>query len=125
MVGRGNEQVMTIVSSDPRSDAQAPGGRSDSGVPSLIVSVDPATGAENGSVTTGTAEDVASGAAAARAALPGWRLTAPGARGAALRAAAADLRADADRVAELHMRDTGRLLSDARGAVEGAASLLE
>src|SRR3954451_818836 len=125
MVGRGNEQVMTIVSSDPRSDAQADGGRSDSGVSSLIVSVDPATGAENGSVTTATAQDVADGVAAARAALPGWRRTAPGARGATLRAAAADLRADADRVAELHMRDTGRLLSDARGAVDVAASLLE
>src|SRR3954451_22934908 len=125
MVGRGNEQVMTIVSSDPRSDAQADGGRSDSGVSSLIVSVDPATGAENGSVTTATAQDVADGVAAARAALPGWRRTAPGARGAALRAAAADLRADADRVAELHMRDTGRLLADCRAAVDVAASLLE
>src|SRR3954452_23606620 len=125
MVGRGNEQDMTIVSSDPRSDAQAAGGRSDSGISSLIVSVDPATGAENGSVTTATAQDVADGVAAARAALPGWRRTAPGARGAALRAAAADLRADADRVAELHMRDTGRLLADCRAAVDVAASLLE
>jgi acyl-CoA reductase-like NAD-dependent aldehyde dehydrogenase len=125
MKSEGNQQVMSIVSSDLRSDAAAPDGASGSGFPSRIVSVDPATGAENGSVTSATSGDVAAAVAAARAALSGWRCTAPGARAAALRAAAADLRADAERVAELHLRDTGRLISDARGAVDVAASLLE
>src|SRR4051794_35985775 len=123
MKSEGNQQVMTIVSSDPRPGSASPDGASGSGVASRIVSVDPATGAENGSVSIATSDDVASAVAAARAALPGGRRTAPGARGAALRAAAADLRADADRLAELHMRDTGRLVCDARGAVDVAASL--
>src|SRR4051812_26968114 len=125
MAGRGNQQVMTIVSTDPRSDGATSSGVTGPAVSSRIVSVDPATGTENGSVTSATAQDVAAAVAAAREAFPGWRRTAPGARAAALRAAATDLRADADRVAELHMRDTGRLLSDARGAVDVTASLLE
>ncbi|HYY11773.1 MAG TPA: aldehyde dehydrogenase family protein [Kineosporiaceae bacterium] len=89
------------------------------------MSIDPATGAENGTVTMATAEQVRAGVAAARTALAGWRRTAPAARAAVLRAAAGELRADVDRIAGLHTRDTGRLLADARGAVEVAASLLE
>src|SRR3954470_17550153 len=125
MKSEGNQQVMTIVSSDPLSGSAPTDGATASPGSSRIVSVDPATGTENGSVTSATSQDVADAVTAARAALPAWRRTAPGARAAALRAAATDLRADADRVAELHMRDTGRLLSDARGAVDVAASLLE
>jgi succinate-semialdehyde dehydrogenase/glutarate-semialdehyde dehydrogenase len=116
---------MTILSDEPSTTAVVTHGLPDRGVSSLIVSIDPATGVETGSVTCATPEDVATAVAAARAALPGWRRTAPGARGAALRAAAADLRADLERLADLHTRDTGRLLADARGAVEAAASLLE
>jgi succinate-semialdehyde dehydrogenase/glutarate-semialdehyde dehydrogenase len=111
------------------TDAPAPGPathRSSTGPdPSHIVSIDPATGRETGSVTCATPAEVAGAVAAARAALTGWRRTSPGARAAALRAAAADLRADLERLADLHTRDTGRLLADARGAVEVAASLLE
>src|SRR3954451_18223353 len=102
MKSEGNQQVMTIVSSQPRSASAATDSRSDSAVPSRIVSVDPATGAENGTVACATPPDVAAAVAAARAALAEWRRTAPGARAATLRAAAADLRADADRVADLH-----------------------
>src|SRR3954454_12835017 len=116
---------MSIISDEIAPRAVVTQGSSEAASSSLIVSIDPATGAENGSVTTATAEDVADGVAAARAALPGWLLPPPRAGGAALRAAAADLRADADRVAELHMRDTGRLLADCRAAVDVAASLLE
>src|SRR3954451_2813617 len=125
MKSEGNQQVMTIVSSDPLSGSAPTDGATASPGSSRIVSVDPATGPENGSVTSATSQDVADVVAAARAALPAWRRTAPGARAGALRAAAADLRADADRLAALHMRDTGRLLSDARGAVDVTASLLE
>src|SRR3954471_8647507 len=116
---------MTIVSSDAPSSLAAPSGASQPALSSQIVSVDPATGTQNGSVRSATAEDVAAAVAAARAALPGWRRTAPAARAAALRAAAAEIRADADRLAALHVHDTGRLISDAQGAVEVAASLLE
>ena len=116
---------MTILSDDPSTTAAVTHGSANVAISSRIVSIDPATGAENGAVNSATAEDVAAAVAAARAALPAWRATSPGARGAALRAAAADLRADLEEIADLHTRDTGRLLADARGAVEVAASLLE
>src|SRR3954462_8812686 len=116
---------MSIISDEIAPRAVVTQGSSEAASSSLIVSIDPATGAENDRVTPATHHQVAVAVAAARAALPGWRGTSPAARGAALRAAAADLRGDADRVADLHMRDTGRLLADARGAVEVAASLLE
>src|SRR4051812_32784955 len=116
---------MTIISDDPSRTAAVTHGSGGAAVSSQIVSVDPATGAETGTVRCATPQEVAAAVAAARAALAAWRSTSPGARGAALRAAAADLRAELERLAELHMRDTGRLLADARGAVEVAASLLE
>jgi acyl-CoA reductase-like NAD-dependent aldehyde dehydrogenase len=116
---------MTILSDDSSATAAVTQGSSSPGISSPIVSVDPATGAETGTVSSTTPQEVAAAVAAARAALPSWRSTSPGARGAALRAAAADLRADLERLADLHTRDTGRLLADARGAVDVAASLLE
>jgi acyl-CoA reductase-like NAD-dependent aldehyde dehydrogenase len=116
---------MTLLSTGPRTMAEDAPNSVDSSVSSMIVSVDPATGASNGSVTMATPDQVRAAVAAARSALPGWRGTKPGSRGAALRAAAADLRADQERIADLHMRDTGRLLGDARSAVDVAASLLE
>src|SRR3954454_62755 len=103
---------MTIVSSDSRSAADRPSDTPPPAIPSPLVSVDPATGVENGAVTSATPDRVDAAVRAARAAFPAWRRTSPGARAAALRAAAAELRADADRVADLHMRDTGRLLAD-------------
>src|SRR4051794_18874405 len=121
----GNQQVMSILSADPSTRPTGSHPVADHDFRSLIVSIDPATGTENGSVTCATSEDVETAVHAARSALHGWRRTAPGVRAAALRAAAADLRSDADRIAELHMRDTGRLLTDARSAVDVAASLFE
>src|SRR4051812_2237511 len=116
---------MSIISDEIAPRAVVTQGSSEAASSSLIVSIDPATGAENDRVTPATHHQVAVAVAAARAALPGWRGTSPAARGAALRAAAADLRADLDRLALLHTRDTGRLLADSRSAVEVAASLLE
>jgi succinate-semialdehyde dehydrogenase/glutarate-semialdehyde dehydrogenase len=118
-------QVMTTLSTDTPTGGVATHRSPSSPGSSRIVSVDPATGVETGTVTCATREEVAAAVEAARAALANWRRTSPGARGAALRAAAADLRGDLERLAELHTRDTGRLLADARGAVEVAASLLE
>ncbi|HYY12713.1 MAG TPA: aldehyde dehydrogenase family protein [Kineosporiaceae bacterium] len=116
---------MTTLSTDTSTGGVATHRSSIPTNSSRIVSVDPATGAETGAVTCATPAEVEAAVAAARAALAGWRRTSPGARGAALRAAAADLRADLERLAELHTRDTGKLLADARGAVDVAASLLE
>jgi acyl-CoA reductase-like NAD-dependent aldehyde dehydrogenase len=116
---------MTILSGGPSTTAAVTHGSPNPAISSPIVSVDPATGVENGRVSCATSQEVAGAVAAARAALPAWRSTSPGARGAALRAAAADLRTHLERLADLHSRDTGRLLADARAAVEVAASLLE
>jgi succinate-semialdehyde dehydrogenase/glutarate-semialdehyde dehydrogenase len=118
-------QVMTILSDDPSTTATVTHGSPDPAVSSRLVSIDPATGVEVGSVSCATFQEISRAVAAARSALPAWRRTAPGARAAALRAAAADLRSELERLAELHTRDTGRLLADARGAVDAAASLLE
>lgn len=91
----------------------------------VLVSTDPATGARTGSVVAATRAEVDLAVASARAALATWRRTSPWERAAALRAAAADLRRDRDLLARLHTRDTGRLLSQALGAVDVAADLLE
>src|SRR3954451_22146433 len=116
MKSEGNQQVMTIVSSDPLSGSAPTDGATASPGSSRIVSVDPATGTENGSVTSATSQDVADAVAADLAPLPSVCRTAPVARAGALRAAAADLRADSDHFAALQVRDTGRLICDAQGA---------
>ncbi|HEY6794168.1 MAG TPA: aldehyde dehydrogenase family protein [Kineosporiaceae bacterium] len=90
----------------------------------VIQSVDPATGQSVGSAVAATGAEVERAVAAARAAGPGWRARSAGERAATLRAAAAAVRADAERLARLHTRDTGRLLRDARAAVDAAAGLL-
>jgi acyl-CoA reductase-like NAD-dependent aldehyde dehydrogenase len=89
-----------------------------------ILSADPATGADVGSAPVASPVDVSAAVDAARVAAAGWRARSAGERAATLRAAAAAVRADADRLARLHSRDTGRLLRDARAAVDAAAGLL-
>lgn len=90
----------------------------------LIESVDPSTGRRVGSVIAATTHEVDQAVRGARDALPGWRRTPPAARAAALREAAADLRARREQLAALHTLDTGRLRRDALGAVDAAAGLL-
>ena len=59
------------------------------------------------------------------AALPAWRATAPSDRATALRAAAADLRRDADELGLLLAKTTGRLLGESVASATVAADLLD
>lgn len=54
----------------------------------------------------------------------GWARTPPAERAAAVAAAAADVRATADQLAELNERETGKLRGDARGGVDAAVATL-
>ncbi|PWJ53815.1 succinate-semialdehyde dehydrogenase / glutarate-semialdehyde dehydrogenase [Quadrisphaera granulorum] len=87
--------------------------------------VDPATGEPSGEVRCATPDQVEAALAGARAARRGWRTTTPGARAAALRAAAASVRENADALGDLLVATTGRLVGQARGSAVVAAELLE
>ncbi|MCM3660525.1 aldehyde dehydrogenase family protein [Georgenia satyanarayanai] len=82
----------------------------------------------SGAVTTlvpATAEEVSTAVDAAWRARSDWRRTAPAERAAALRAAAAAVRADADRLGALLTAATGRLLGQTVESATVAADLLE
>jgi acyl-CoA reductase-like NAD-dependent aldehyde dehydrogenase len=85
--------------------------------------VDPYTGKPWAVVADGTAEDVDRAVAAARAALSGpWgSLTAPE-RGELLRKLADLVARDADKLAELEVRDGGKLMREMSGQAKGLAS---
>ncbi|WP_422631833.1 aldehyde dehydrogenase family protein [Pseudokineococcus basanitobsidens] len=87
--------------------------------------VDPATGGAAGELVPADDDEVAAAVDAADGARAAWRRTAPGERAAALRAAAAAVRADADELGALLTATTGRLLGQARASAEVAAELLE
>ncbi len=72
-----------------------------------------------GRVPAGTAEHAAAATAAAAAAFPAWSSTPPAERAARLREAGQALLADADARGVLLARETGALLSEARGGVLG------
>jgi succinate-semialdehyde dehydrogenase / glutarate-semialdehyde dehydrogenase len=63
--------------------------------------------------------------ARARAAAAAWARTPAEERAGALRAAAAEVRAAADELAELNERETGKLLDDAVGGVQAGAATLD
>ncbi|GAA2719904.1 aldehyde dehydrogenase family protein [Actinocorallia aurantiaca] len=63
--------------------------------------------------------------AAARAAFPGWRDAAPHARADVLRRAADLVRGRLEELAVLHAGESGKVISQARNEVRGAARLLE
>jgi succinate-semialdehyde dehydrogenase/glutarate-semialdehyde dehydrogenase len=111
---------MTTLAPTPTSGPAA----TDAAPARRITSVNPATGEVNGSVPVATPAEVDAAVRRARGAAQAWRRTSPSERGAALKAAAAAVRADRERLAQLHLRDTGRLLSDCLGAVDVAADLL-
>src|SRR5206468_8977432 len=56
---------------------------------------------------------------------PAWERTSAGARGAALKAGAARLRAAADDIALLQTREGGKVLADSRGGVEAGIGAIE
>ncbi|WP_445263118.1 aldehyde dehydrogenase family protein [Pseudokineococcus sp. 1T1Z-3] len=86
---------------------------------------DPVTGEAAGDLVLASDAEVDAAVAAADAARAAWRRTPPGERAAALRAAAAVVRADADELADLLCATTGRLLGQARASALVAAELLE
>ena len=77
-------------------------------------------------VSAGGAQDIDAAVSAARKALGGaWAKTAPAQRGRALMKVAELIRARGDDLTQMEMLDTGKPMSAARGAVEGAARYFE
>jgi betaine-aldehyde dehydrogenase len=77
--------------------------------------LEPATEAVLAEVPRAGAEEADAAVAAARAALPGWRALAAGARAALLRELAEVLAANAEELAVLEARNAGKAIADARG----------
>ena len=87
---------------------------------------DPARAAAFARFAAGDAADVDAAVRAARAALGGaWRRTTPAERGRILQRTAAQLRAQAARLAVVEALDAGKTLAEARGDVAGAARTFE
>jgi acyl-CoA reductase-like NAD-dependent aldehyde dehydrogenase len=84
-----------------------------------------ADGAVLGSVRESTVEDVTMAVAAATAALDSWRRAAPHDRAAILSRAAILLRERAEDLGLLHARESGKVITQARKEVMGAAALLD
>ena len=85
----------------------------------------PGDGTTVGSVRESTVDDVTAAVAAATAALDDWRRAAPHERSAVLTRAAALLRGQADEIAMIHARESGKVITQARREVMGAATLLD
>ncbi|HVW41723.1 MAG TPA: aldehyde dehydrogenase [Amycolatopsis sp.] len=86
-------------------------------------SQDPYTGKPWARVADGDAADVDRAVAAARAALSGpWGALTPPERGALLRRLAELITRDADRLAELEVRDGGKLMREMSGQAKGLAA---
>ena len=89
-------------------------------------SINPADESVVAEVSAGGAQDIDAAVSAARKALGGaWAKTAPAQRGRALMKVAELIRARGDDLAQMEMLDTGKPMSAARGAVEGAARYFE
>jgi betaine-aldehyde dehydrogenase len=86
--------------------------------PHVLEVHDPRDGQLVGSVPVPSPEDIDEALAAARTAAAGWARTPAGERGAALRA-------EAESLARLNNRETGKLLPDALGGIEAGAATLE
>jgi len=86
--------------------------------------LDPRTGEVAGRVPIASPARCDEAVASARRAAPGWARTPAAERGAALRAAAAAVRAAADELAALNARETGKPVEDARGGVDAGIGAL-
>ncbi|MEK6438142.1 aldehyde dehydrogenase family protein [Pseudonocardia sp. T1-2H] len=91
----------------------------------VLTVLDPRTGEVATELPVADEPAVADALTSARAAQAGWARTPAAERGAALRAAAAAVRAAADELAELNTRETGKTPDDARGGIEAGAGTLE
>ena len=86
-------------------------------------SLDPFTGQPWARVADGSAEDVDQAVAAARAALSGpWGALTPPERGALMHRLADLISRDADKLAEIEVRDGGKLLREMSGQMKGLAA---
>jgi betaine-aldehyde dehydrogenase len=85
----------------------------------------PADGSPVGTLPVATPDEVDRVVAAARTAAGSWAATPAAQRGAALRAAAACLRARGDELAGTHERETGRPRSEAAESIAAALGTLE
>ncbi|HEX7107291.1 MAG TPA: aldehyde dehydrogenase family protein [Acidothermaceae bacterium] len=86
--------------------------------------VNPSTDAVVGEIEESSDAAVASAVGAARVAVATWRSTPAAQRGAALRRVAASIENDADALARLNARETGKLIGDARGGVSAAVTTI-
>jgi acyl-CoA reductase-like NAD-dependent aldehyde dehydrogenase len=86
--------------------------------------LNPADGEPVTRVPIASEADVAAAVKAARDAAPGWARTAPGARGAALHAAADAVAAAADELATIMSREMGKPLSGARDSITAGVGTL-
>ncbi len=87
--------------------------------------LDPSTGDVLATLSAGGADQVDAAVSAARAALPGWRATAVLERSQLMSAFAARIRDEADWLADLECRDTGKPRSQAVVDVEQCAQYFE
>jgi acyl-CoA reductase-like NAD-dependent aldehyde dehydrogenase len=102
------------TTTDPTQDGSA----------DTITVLDPVTGDVASETRRSSAAEVSAAVARARSAATGWARTAPGQRGALLRAAAEHLREHADELAALNTRETGKVPGDALGGVEAGMGTL-
>jgi len=90
-----------------------------------VENLDPATGRTLSRVASATAGEVDQAVRAAQEAAPAWAALAPSARGALLRRLAELVRRDADTLARIETRDTGKPLSQGRADIVAAARYFE
>ncbi len=90
-----------------------------------LVVTDPATGERVAVLPQATGPEVEAALARAAAAAAGWAQTAPGERGALLKAWARALRGAVDEVALLQTREMGKPIGDSRGGVEAGIGTVE
>lgn len=85
----------------------------------------PFSGEVLGEATQSTAADVTAIVRTARDSLDPWRRAAPHARADALRAGSVAILAELESLAQLHAAESGKVITQARNEVRGAARLLE
>jgi acyl-CoA reductase-like NAD-dependent aldehyde dehydrogenase len=119
-----NTQIPQQAGAEP-SGAHLIGGRRVAGDGEHLVVLNPATGEPASRIPVGGPDAVEEAVAAARAAFPAWSATDPAARAAALKDAAARLRAAAPDIARLVTAEMGKPLGDSAGGVDAGVSTME
>src|SRR5215218_1351321 len=92
---------------------------------STITVTDPSTGEPGTTFAIADLPEVDAAVTTARCAQPLWAATPASERGAALRRAASTIRAHREELAWRNARDSGKLITDARGGVDAAAATIE